>query len=220
MTAPKRAPYAGTGCLRSLDEGLNIKRRVIESLRPTLLDNVGLIAALRWLVDESVRRAGLACEEEYAEPLPDLSPDANIAVFRVVQECLINVMKHAQAKSVRLAVASDEQRLAVTIRDDGIGIDEQRADVPQSHGLLGIRHRIEALGGELRIGRPAAGAGTEVSFTPAVVASPAGRQWRVIPPAGRAVRLAIAAALLSLAGCDEAATPAPAPARAAPLRRR
>lgn len=151
--------------LRSLDEGLDLKRRIIESLRPTLLDNVGLVAALRWLADESVRRAGLACEEEYAEPLPGLSPDANIAVFRVVQECLINVMKHAQARNVRLAVATDEQRLAVTIRDDGIGIDEQRAEAPQSHGLLGMRHRIEALGGELRIGRPGTGTGTEVSFT-------------------------------------------------------
>ena len=151
--------------LHSLDEGLNLKRRVIESLRPTLLDNVGLIAAMRWLVDESVRRAGLDCDEVYVEPLPDLSPDANIAVFRVVQECLINVMKHARAKSVRLAVASDEQRLAVTIRDDGIGIAEQRAEVPQSHGLLGMRHRIEALGGELRIGPPAVGAGTEVRFS-------------------------------------------------------
>ena len=150
--------------LRSLDEGLDLKRRVIESLRPTLLDNVGLIAAMRWLVDESVRRAGLVCEEAYAEPLPDLSPDANIAVFRVVQECLINVMKHAQAKSVRVAVVSDERHLIVTIQDDGIGIDEQRIEVPQSHGLLGMRHRIEALDGELRIRSQGAGAGTEVSF--------------------------------------------------------
>jgi hypothetical protein len=150
--------------LRSLDEGLDLKRRVIESLRPTLLDNVGLVAAIRWLVDESVRRAGLACEETYAEPLPDLSPDANIAVFRVVQECLINVMKHAKAKAVRLAVASDESQLAVTIQDDGIGIDEQRIEVPQSHGLFGMRHRIEALGGALRIRSRGAGAGTEVSF--------------------------------------------------------
>jgi signal transduction histidine kinase len=151
--------------LNSLDEGLDLKRRVIENLRPTLLDNVGLIAAMRWLVDESVRRAGLACEEEYAEPLPELSPDANIAVFRVVQECLVNVMKHAQAKSVRLVVASDERNLKVTIRDDGRGIDEHRIEIPQSHGLLGMRHRIETLGGELLIRSLGAGAGTEIAFT-------------------------------------------------------
>lgn len=150
--------------LRSLDDGLDLKRRVIENLRPTLLDNVGLIAAIRWLVDESVLRAGLACAQEYAEPLPELSPDASIAVFRVVQECLINVIKHAHAKSVRIAVASDGPQLAVTIRDDGVGIDEQRMEAPQSHGLLGMRHRIEALGGELRIGPPGVGAGTEVRF--------------------------------------------------------
>jgi signal transduction histidine kinase len=151
--------------LRSLDEGLDLKRRVIESLRPTLLDNLGLVAAIRWLVDESARRAGLACDEEYAEPLPELSADANIAVFRVVQECLMNIMKHARAKHVRLRVATEERELSVTIQDDGVGIDEQRIAIPQSHGLLAMRHRIEALGGTFRIRALGPGAGTAVSFT-------------------------------------------------------
>jgi len=150
--------------LRSLDEGLDLKRRVIESLRPTLLDNLGLVAAVRWLVDESARRAGLSCDEEYTEPLPELSPDANIAVFRVVQECLMNIMKHAQAKHVRLRVLADERDLSVTIQDDGIGIDEQRITIPQSHGLLAMRHRIEALGGVFHIRALGPGAGTEVWF--------------------------------------------------------
>jgi signal transduction histidine kinase len=151
--------------LRSLDQGLDLKRRVIESLRPTLLDNLGLVAAIRWLVDDSARRAGRACDEEYAETLPELSADANIAVFRVVQECLMNIMKHAQAKHVRLRVATDERELSVTIQDDGVGIDEQRIAIPQSHGLLAMRHRIEALGGTFRIRALGPGAGTAVSFT-------------------------------------------------------
>lgn len=151
--------------LRSLDEGLDLKRRVIESLRPTLLDNLGLVAALRWLVDEGARRAGLACDEQYPEPLPELSPDANIAVFRVVQECLMNIMKHAQAKHVGLRVTSDERELSVTIQDDGVGIDEQRIAIPQSHGLLAMRHRIEALGGTFHIRALRPGVGTEVCFT-------------------------------------------------------
>ena len=150
--------------LRSLDAGLDLKRRVIENLRPTLLDNVGLIAALRWQVDETVRRAGIACDEQYAEPLPELSPDARIAVFRVVQECLMNVLKHAQAKSIGLVVATDDRNLSVTVTDDGVGIDERRVESAQSHGLPGMRHRIETLGGELRIRSPGTGVGTEVAF--------------------------------------------------------
>ncbi|MGH8251975.1 MAG: CHASE3 domain-containing protein [Steroidobacteraceae bacterium] len=149
--------------LGALDAGLRIKRRVIESLRPTLLDNVGLVAALRWLMDESCRRAGMGCEEVYLEPLPELSPDASIAVFRVVQESLVNVMKHAKAKSIHLAVQSDPRNLSVTIRDDGTGIDEERLDIPRAHGIRGMRHRIEALGGRLQI--RSVGKGTEVAFS-------------------------------------------------------
>ena len=151
--------------LRCMDEGLTLKRRVIESLRPTLLDNVGLIAALRWLVDESLRRAGIACEERYPETLPELSPDARIAVFRVVQECLMNILKHSKAKSVLLIVAANDGELSVVVRDDGIGIDEARIETLQSHGLLGMRHRIESLEGKFGIRSLGPGVGTECHFT-------------------------------------------------------
>jgi signal transduction histidine kinase len=150
--------------LQSLEAGLNFKRRVIENLRPTLLDNVGLVAALQWLVDEGVRRAGVDCEEEYPESLPELTPDASIAVFRIVQECLMNIMKHARATQVRLGVVSDERQLAVSVRDNGVGIDEQRIGVPRSHGILGMRHRVDAYGGELQIRSLGPGVGTEVAF--------------------------------------------------------
>ncbi|HEX9707161.1 MAG TPA: CHASE3 domain-containing protein [Steroidobacteraceae bacterium] len=151
--------------LRCMDEGLTLKRRVIESLRPTLLDNVGLVAALRWLVDESLRRAGIACEEKYPDPMPELSADSRIAVFRVVQECLMNITKHAKAKSVIVLVTANDKELSVIVRDDGVGIDEKRIETPQSHGLLGMRHRIESLEGKLSIRSLGAGVGTECAFT-------------------------------------------------------
>ena len=151
--------------LRSMDEGLTLKRRVIESLRPTLLDNVGLTAALRWLVDETLRRQGVACEEQYPESMPELSPDARIAVFRAIQECLMNIVKHAQAKSVLLRVTASDDEMSVIVRDDGVGIDEGRIETPQSHGLLGMRHRIESLGGKLSIKSLGRGVGTECVFT-------------------------------------------------------
>ncbi len=151
--------------LRSMDEGLALKRRIIESLRPTLLDNVGLVAALQWLVEETVRRAGIQCEERYPENLPELSPDARIAVFRAVQECFMNIVKHARAKSVLLVVTAEDDRLSVVVRDDGVGIDEGRIETPQSHGLLGMRHRIESLEGRLAIRSLGSGVGTECQFT-------------------------------------------------------
>ena len=151
--------------LRCMDEGLTLKRRIIESLRPTLLDNVGLVAALRWLVDESLRRAGIACEEQYPEPMPELSPDARIAVYRVVQECLMNITKHAKAKSVLLRITANDTELSIVIRDDGIGIDESRLETPQSHGLLGMRHRIEAMAGHFEVRSLGPGVGTECQFT-------------------------------------------------------
>ncbi len=151
--------------LRCMDEGLSLKRRVIENLRPTLLDNVGLVAALRWLVDETVRRQGIACEEQYPETVPELSPDARIAVFRAVQECLMNIVKHARAKSVLIRVSATDSELSVVVRDDGVGIDEARLETPQSHGLLGMRHRIESLDGRLGVQSLGPGCGTECSFT-------------------------------------------------------
>ena len=151
--------------LRCMDEGLSLKRRVIENLRPTLLDNVGIVAALRWLVDETLRRNAIACEEQYPDTMPELSPDARIAVFRAVQECLMNIVKHAQAKSVLLRVTTEHDRLSVIVRDDGVGIDEDRIETPQSHGLLGMRHRVEALDGTLGIQSLGRGVGTECRFT-------------------------------------------------------
>jgi signal transduction histidine kinase len=151
--------------LRSMDEGLALKRRVIESLRPTLLDNVGLVAALRWLVDETLRRQNIECEEQYPEELPELTPDARIAIFRAVQECLMNIVKHAKADSVLIQVTANDGELSVLVRDDGAGIDESRIETPRSHGLLGMRHRIESLEGRLSIRSLGTNVGTECRFT-------------------------------------------------------
>ena len=151
--------------LRCLDDGLSLKRRVIESLRPTLLDNVGLVAALRWLVDETLRRVNITCVEDYPENVPEMSSDARIAVFRIVQESLVNVVKHANARTVHVTVWADDRDFSVRVRDDGLGIDKDRIDVAQSHGLRGMRHRIESLGGVLRVQSLGAGTGTEIEFS-------------------------------------------------------
>ena len=135
-----------------LAAGVNIKRRVIEGLRPTLLDHMGLGAALRWQVKESCSRAGLKCTERYPEQELPLLPQAGIAIFRMVQESLTNVIKHAGASSVDIAVEVIGPDLVIQITDDGKGLPAQQLKSWGSHGLAAMLHRIEALGGRFSIG--------------------------------------------------------------------
>jgi signal transduction histidine kinase len=147
--------------LEALDQGIDLKRRVIEELRPTLLDNMGLLAALRWQVGESCRRAGLQCHCHFPAAEPDVAPRTAIALFRVVQEALANVLKHAAATRVDLTLEVTAEHLLLTVADDGAGIAADRLRAPQSHGLAGMKHRVVALGGTLTVGL-APGGGTEV----------------------------------------------------------
>ncbi len=152
--------------LKSLDEGVELKRRIIENLRPTLLDNLGLIAALRWLVAETCRRSGLQCHEEYdEEELSDLSPETNITIYRVVQECLTNIMKHARATKVDIELRANELDVRLIVQDNGQGIAAHLVGVPQSYGIASMQHRISALGGTLSIERAPSGRGTIVDAT-------------------------------------------------------
>jgi signal transduction histidine kinase len=145
----------------ALQTGVEVKRRVVESLRPTLLDNLGLFPALRWQVADICGRAGLRAVEHYpAEELP-LTADASIAVFRIVQEALTNVLKHAKARRVEVWIETRAPWLIVRVRDDGIGLPLERLQTLRSHGLASMRHRAAGLGGQLQAHRPAGG-GTEI----------------------------------------------------------
>ncbi|HEY8052890.1 MAG: CHASE3 domain-containing protein [Steroidobacterales bacterium] len=145
----------------ALLEGVDLKRRVVENLRPTLLDNLGLIPALRWQVADSCGRAGLVCVEHYPPAPLNLLPEASIAIFRIVQESLTNILKHANARNVELAVESQGNWLVVTVRDDGVGLPDDRREALRSHGLSAMRHRAAALDGQFRASRLAAG-GTQI----------------------------------------------------------
>src|SRR5450631_961149 len=141
----------------SLSAGVDLKRRVVEELRPTLLDNMGLFAALRWQFKETCRRAGLECTESIPEIEPKFNADAAIGVFRVAQEALTNILKHAEAKSADLAIAIQGDTFVLRITDDGKGILPPRRPTMPSHGLASMRHRIAALGGSWEVSTPPAG---------------------------------------------------------------
>jgi signal transduction histidine kinase len=149
--------------LKMLDEGVELKRRVIEDLRPTLLDNLGLASAIDWQVRQTCERAGLKCSLNLAELEPDFPPEVSIALYRIVQEALTNVTKYAKAKNVNVELLRTSSGVSVIFEDDGIGLPAGAETNALSHGISGMRQRIRALKGEFRIhGRPGVGTTIEV----------------------------------------------------------
>src|SRR6267154_996270 len=145
----------------ALQAGVEVKRRVVENLRPTLLDNLGLFPALRWQIADICGRAGLHCTERYPPEELDLTPEASIAIFRIVQEALTNILKHARARNVEVSIESWHQALIVRIRDDGVGLPLEPRQPLRSHGLAAMRHRAVGLGGQWHLLRMTGG-GTEI----------------------------------------------------------
>ncbi len=145
----------------TLQSCVDVKRRVVENLRPSLLDNLGLLPALRWQVADSCGRAGLSCIERYPEQELLLIPEASIAVFRIVQEALTNILKHAHAQSVEISIETPPQWLVVRIRDDGVGFAPERLRTLRAHGFAAMRQRAAALGGQWQV-RGGARGGTVV----------------------------------------------------------
>jgi signal transduction histidine kinase len=137
---------------QALSQGLELKRRVIEDLRPTLLDNMGLFTALRWLAQQRAEQAKLELRLEGLDEDVELASEVAIAVFRTAQEAISNIVNHAGASSFSVRARVDGQRLTLEIIDDGKGIPQGAERRVGSHGLKQMRFRIEAVGGNLAVG--------------------------------------------------------------------
>ena len=137
-------------------------RQISLDLRPPLLDDLGLVPALRWYLDQQAQRAGLRIEF-FADPaLERMSPEIETACFRVAQEGLTNVVRHARAQTVNVELHRTPKALHLVVRDDGIGFDVMTAEQQGvSLGLLGMRERVTLLGGEMDC-KSAPGRGTEI----------------------------------------------------------
>ena len=145
--------------IRNLDEGIAIKRRIIEDLHPSSLQNLGLKVALETLASEFAARSGITLEADIDDVT--LEPDAGLSVYRMVQEGLTNVSKYASARRVRVNVRREQDAVRVSVEDDGTGFDPDTIK-PGTHGLAGMRFRIESHGGRLDV-RSAQGAGTTIT---------------------------------------------------------
>jgi signal transduction histidine kinase len=129
--------------------------RVIYDLRPSMLDDLGLLPAIRWYAERRLVSGGITVQFEFPDAPIDLSGEARTAVYRVVQEALSNVERHAHAETVLVACDVTGNQLTVEIEDDGLGFDPEEMKQPresgQGLGLLGMRERLSLIGGSCRI---------------------------------------------------------------------
>jgi len=143
----------------ALNSGIALKRRIIEDLRPSSLSNLGLTASLEILAREFSERSGVEITSEL-EPV-ELDEGRQLTVYRLIQESLTNVGKYAHARQVEISVRNYGGFVEVDIKDDGRGFDAGRMK-RSTHGLAGMRHRVEAAGGKLTV-NSTPGKGTRIS---------------------------------------------------------
>jgi signal transduction histidine kinase len=156
---------------RLIDQGIDLKRRVIEKLRPSLLDHLGLASALQWYVDEACRAARIEPHLHISKSLERLPPDLEIALYRLVQEAVTNVVRHAKASHLDLTLERTPLGVHMTVSDDGVGIDDLEAAKTLSHGIAGMMHRVRSINGRLDV-HSLSGKGTRVEmFVPLSVTS-------------------------------------------------
>jgi signal transduction histidine kinase len=134
-----------------VERSIHTVNAIVTDLRPPALDQLGLVAALEWQTESFARRTGLRCRFGGTADLDELDMGRATAVFRMFQEMLTNVERHAQANRVTVDVRRIASRLVLRVRDNGRGIAVKQALAPSSFGLLGMRERALLLGGTLKI---------------------------------------------------------------------
>jgi PAS domain S-box-containing protein len=148
--------------VRLADETIQRVRRVATELRPGILDDLGLVAAVEWAAEEFENRTGTKCQVDLLQDDIVIDRERATALFRILQETLTNVARHAHATAVQVRLAKEDGILILDVHDNGKGITEEERSAGRSLGILGMRERVLLLGGELAIsGAP--GTGTAVT---------------------------------------------------------
>jgi PAS domain S-box-containing protein len=175
----QRSLAAGTGlgaasgsladCIGIVDQALRQVRTLSLDLRPSMLDDLGLESALRWYVDRQTQRAGLECRFDARGYGQRASPELEIACYRIAQEAITNIIRHAGAKKIQLDLRCEAGKLELTVRDDGTGFDvaTARAYAAQGHslGLISMEERASLAGGQFTIiSTPDSGTAIRVVF--------------------------------------------------------
>jgi len=152
LPAGQEAIAEKLGAMQAMIDGtVAATRRISADLRPMMLDDLGLVPAAEWLVQEFTQRTGIPCELRVASPELELKDPHATAVFRILQESLTNVARHAQAQRVEVALGRVDGTVTLNVRDDGRGFSLDDPRRPNAFGLMGLRERVSLLGGEIRI---------------------------------------------------------------------
>jgi len=165
--------------LEMLDETVTSVRRISADLRPLMLDDLGLDAAIEWLARDAARRMGIEVKVELDAAVSSVDARSAIALYRMVQEALTNVARHARASEVHIEMKHADGELVLTVRDNGVGFAERATAKDDSFGLLGIGERALMLGGRMEVGNAPGGGGRLRVRLPAAFAAPA----PLLPPA-------------------------------------
>jgi signal transduction histidine kinase len=141
--------------LRIVEDALHQVRRLATGLRPSMLDDLGLAPALKWVAEQSASRSGFNVIFHHERSHARLATDIETACFRIVQEALTNISRHAQAKQVDISLSHEGNDLLLSVHDDGVGCDlvavRERAQAGGSLGVLGMQERATLLGGRLEV---------------------------------------------------------------------
>ena len=125
--------------------------RICSELRPAILDDVGLSAAIEWQAEEFTSRTGIACDIRTDPPEIKLCEELSVAVFRIFQETLTNIVRHARASKVEVQLRLTPSEFSMRVCDDGIGIEDSEPQKVKTFGLLGVKERVRGFGGELKL---------------------------------------------------------------------
>ncbi len=159
----RRAHERAQSMVKLIDDMIHSLRRIASELRPGTLDDLGLLAAIEWQAQEFESRSGVKCHLALPQAEIALDSDRSTAIFRIFQETLTNVARHANATRVNVRLVGDAESLTLEVTDNGKGIDETRASAHNSLGLLGMRERALLLGGEFNVAG-VSGQGTTVTL--------------------------------------------------------
>jgi len=146
-----------------VDGMIQTVRDVATALRPAALD-LGILPAIEWLVDEFQKRNGIPCQVKVEDDDVDMAEDRSIVLFRILQESLTNISRHAKARNVEISLRRDTTHVRLDVKDDGLGFDTDAAGKKKTFGLLGMRERVIMLHGSLSI-TSVPGEGTQVSVS-------------------------------------------------------
>ena len=148
--------------MQFIDQTLDTVRRISSELRPSVLDDIGLVAAMRWQVRQFEAQAGIVCQCDFLLEDVNLDQQQSTAIFRVFQEALTNVIRHAEATRVNITLDKEGDELVLTIQDNGRGITTDEKSDPRSLGLLRMRERVNLIGGTIHF-TGVEGKGTEIT---------------------------------------------------------